>query len=90
MKKKIIGGIAALLLVTAMVLNVNFNSKSNNMSDMLLANVEALAQTDANPDGSCYRIKSFHRCDDYSFAITECENYYNPVCGSKCALTQCH
>ncbi|GHT15086.1 hypothetical protein FACS189426_22330 [Bacteroidia bacterium] len=44
MNKKILFGIAALAIATVSVVNVNFNSQSNNLSDVSLANVEALAQ----------------------------------------------
>ena len=50
MTKKIIGGIAAIAIVAAIALNVNISSKSNKFSDILLANVEALAQSDV---GGC-------------------------------------
>ena len=45
-KKTILGGIAALALAGAIAFNVNINSKSNNRSDLLFADVEALAGND--------------------------------------------
>ena len=52
-KKKIISGIAALAIVGAIAFNVNISSKSNNFSNVLLTNVEALAQNDVgDPNGS--------------------------------------
>jgi hypothetical protein len=47
MKKKILGGIAILAIAAVAVFNVNFNSQSNDLSDVSLANVEALAQESA-------------------------------------------
>ncbi|GHT13603.1 hypothetical protein FACS189426_18730 [Bacteroidia bacterium] len=44
MNKKVLLGIAALAIAGVSVVNVNFNSRSNNLSDVSLANVEALAQ----------------------------------------------
>jgi len=43
MKKKIFGGLAILAIAAVAVFNVNFNSKSSKLSDVSLANVEALA-----------------------------------------------
>lgn len=50
LKLKILSGIAALLLVIAF--NVNISSNNNNLSDMLLSNVEALALSDVGDDCS--------------------------------------
>jgi hypothetical protein len=45
MKKYIFGGIAAILIAAFAAVNVNLNSQSDNLlSDISLANVEALAQ----------------------------------------------
>jgi hypothetical protein len=46
MRKKIIVGIAAVAIVAAIALNINVAKSSNNLSDVFLANVEALANTD--------------------------------------------
>lgn len=71
-KKKIIGGITALALVVAIALNININSKSNNFSDVFLANVEALAQNEGMSGHACYDAYEtqflsnnihFHFCD---------------------------
>ena len=50
MKKKIFGGIAVLAIAVVAAWNVNVNSRTNGMSDVMLANVEALAQEST---GSC-------------------------------------
>ncbi|MDR1582346.1 MAG: NVEALA domain-containing protein [Prevotellaceae bacterium] len=44
MKKKIFGGIAILAIAAVAVINVNLSSKSNDLSSVSLANIEALAQ----------------------------------------------
>ena len=43
MKKKIFGGIVILAIAAVAAFNVNFDTKSNKLSDISLANVEALA-----------------------------------------------
>jgi hypothetical protein len=43
MKKKILGGIAVLAVAAVAAVNVNFNSQKSGLSDVLLSNVEALA-----------------------------------------------
>ena len=43
MKKKILGGIAILAIAAVAAFNVNFNTQSNDLSAVSLANVEALA-----------------------------------------------
>ena len=43
MKTKITSAIAVLTIALTMALNVSFSAKSNNLSDLSLANVEALA-----------------------------------------------
>ena len=52
MKTKIFGGIAVLAIAAAIAFNVNLSTKSNGLSDISLANVEALAQ-DENGDETC-------------------------------------
>jgi len=43
MKKKIFGSIAVLVIAAMTAFNVNINSNDNGLSDVSLANVEALA-----------------------------------------------
>jgi len=43
MKKKIISGLAVLAIAVAAAWNVSFNSQTRGMTDVMLANVEALA-----------------------------------------------
>ena len=46
MKKKLLAGIAVLTIALTMALKVNLNAKNNNLSDISLANAEALAQAE--------------------------------------------
>jgi hypothetical protein len=49
MKKIILGGVAAIVIAALAVVNVNLNSQNDNLlSDIALANVEALAQEVGN------------------------------------------
>jgi hypothetical protein len=54
MKKKIFGGIAMLAVAAVAVFNVNFSAKSNGLSAIGLANVEALASESSGSSKSCY------------------------------------
>jgi len=46
MKKKIFGGIAVLAIIVVVAWNVNLGSKTNIISNVTLANVEALATSE--------------------------------------------
>jgi len=46
MKKKLFGGLAVLAVAVAAAWNVNFSSQANEMSEVALKNVEALASKD--------------------------------------------
>ena len=87
MKKKIVVFIFGVAITSAVVLNVCVGLRGPSLSDLTLANIEALAKGEKPKD--CYRIKSFIQCSNYSFAITECELYDNSVFGSTCAVTHC-
>ena len=50
MKRKLFF-VVAVLTITAASWNVNFISQTKGMSDVMLANVEALAQTELTPNG---------------------------------------
>jgi hypothetical protein len=50
MKKKILfGGIAVLVIAAVAAWNVSLNSQKSELSDTMLANVEALAQSEGDP-----------------------------------------
>ena len=53
MRKKIFGGIAALAIAATIAFNVNLSNQGNGLSDVSLANVEALAQ---EGDGIDYNV----------------------------------
>jgi len=60
MKKKIFGGIAVLAIVTVAAWNMNFGSKMNGMPDVMLSNVEALAQESVTNYDCCnYCTKAY-------------------------------
>jgi hypothetical protein len=71
MKKKILGGIALLAIAAVAAWNVSLNSQSNDLSDISLANVEALAEENK---GCSYRKKE--KC--------ETESEYKNNSGQKC------
>jgi len=54
MKKKILGGLAVLAIAAIAAWNVNFSSKTEGMmSDVMLANIQALAQSEGGGSGDC-------------------------------------
>ena len=53
MKNKIFGGIIVVVIAGAMALNVNFKAKNSDLSDILLANVEALAISEGGDEICC-------------------------------------
>jgi hypothetical protein len=58
MKKVILGGVAAVVVAAFAVVNVNVNSQNDNLlSDLALANVEALAQE----GGNCNNINGYRQ-----------------------------
>jgi hypothetical protein len=70
MKKKIFGGIALLAIAAMAAWNVNLNSQSNELSDISLANVEALANeggTGPCPNGARQWDDPSFWYDDHTF-----------------------
>jgi len=53
MTKKILGGIAVVVIAATMALNINFSANNTSLSDLSLANVEALAQGEVYADCLC-------------------------------------
>ena len=53
MTKKILGGIAVVVIAATMALNINFSANNTSLSDLSLANVEALAQGEVYADCIC-------------------------------------
>ena len=63
MNRKIFGGIALVMIVAAMVLNVNFSARNNNLSDISSANVEALAKQEVGyPNDKKNSFKGEYSC----------------------------
>lgn len=50
MKKKIVGGIAVLAIAAVAAFNVNLNAQEERLSNISLANLEALAQNENGED----------------------------------------
>ena len=49
MLKKLLGLIAILIITVVAIINVRVDMKNNSMSDLSVANVEALAENESNP-----------------------------------------
>jgi hypothetical protein len=63
MKKKIVYGIAVLAIAAVAVINVSLSSQQNNeLSDLSLANIEALAQEPGDGQYACYANKDYVCC----------------------------
>ena len=58
MKKKIFAGIAVLTIALTMALNLNFSAKNNRLSDISLANIEALARGEGENGDCCSTCQS--------------------------------
>jgi len=78
MKKKIFGIVAILLIAVVTAWNVNLGSKTTGMSNVMLANVEALAQESNTPPPSCSCSK---KCDDGK-TTASCTGYSSCNCSS--------
>ncbi|MDR2385789.1 MAG: NVEALA domain-containing protein [Tannerella sp.] len=63
MKKMILGGIAAIVIAALAAVNVNMNSQSENLlSDLALANVEALGSEIGAACGGCSTSCAGNHC----------------------------
>ena len=80
MKKKIFGGIAVLAIaaVAAWNVGVNLNSQKSGLSDVLLANIEALGQSEngcytrpGDNNGDCTTDGTVYFCEN-SFWFHDC------------------
>jgi len=77
MKKKILGGIAVLAVAALAAWNLNLDSKTNGMSDVKLANVEALADTEGGSSGTFTCYSTYNDCWFWN-----CTTIYR--CGNPC------
>ena len=74
MKKKILGGIAIIAIAAFAAFNMNVSSKGAGLSDISLANVEALAKSE-NPDCPNGCVKGDGGC--YCYAWYPCYAEYD-------------
>ena len=58
-KKKLLSVIAVVAIVVVMALNINFSAKKYSLSDLALANVEALAKPEDPEDPEDYKCVSY-------------------------------
>ena len=72
MRKKFLSCLAILAIAATITFNVSLDSKTNGLTDIMLANVEALAQEETVP---CKIDSSYESCNP------ENSSYYCP-CGS--------
>ena len=91
--KKIILYVIGTAIIAMAVVNLNLALNSGKFANWTLANTVSLAQQESCQN-NCYRIVSTCNCKlkngmFHSVRITECEHYYNPVCGSTCSVTSC-
>jgi hypothetical protein len=76
MKKKILGGIALLAIAVVAAWNVNLSSQSNDLSDISLANVEALASESGGNAVDCYSESKSKSGSTY-YDCGNCTKQYN-------------
>jgi mevalonate kinase len=84
MKKIILGGFAAIAIAVLAAVNVNMNSQSENLlSDLALANVEALADEGGESSGGSNKICYYQGTSNYA-DYYECTSTYPNVgsCGN--------
>jgi len=85
MKKKIFGVIAVLAIAVVAAWNVNIKSRTNGMSNVIMANVEALAQESNIPFPSCSCSK---KCSD-GITTASCTGYNSCYCNSGASFVEC-
>jgi hypothetical protein len=87
MKKKILGGIVVVAIAAVAAWNVSLNSQSNDLSDISLANVEALADYEV-PEVVITCSATYQEC--YSVASNfsgKCWRATSDVIGNCCYFT---
>ena len=68
-------------MVVVMAINLNFSSKNNDLSDILLLNVEALANGESQDDGPyksfpCNKPGAGSQCAPYNMTAPSCSQLY--------------
>ena len=72
-KKSILGSLAILVVAAVAARNVNFNSQTDLMSDVALANVEALANYESGSgSSSCFKSVSHDPACSWKIEIKYC------------------
>lgn len=83
MKKKIVGGIAVLAIAAVAAFNVSLNSQEENLSNINIASVEALAngESGGTPSCTCSKTcpdgKTTASCTGYNYC--NCSSGFNSV-----------
>jgi hypothetical protein len=81
MKKKILGGIAVFVIAVVAAWNVNLNSQKSDLSDISLANVEALASGESGGQPmDCYCYIQYNNDGRPKTDQTYCGNCQAIVC----------
>ena len=79
MKKKLLFGVAVLAITVVVAWNVSFSSQQRTMSDLSLANVEALALGEGG--NGCCKWRTQEGCGG-GWALCDCAGYgYDCTCG---------
>ena len=80
MRKTLLAGIAVLTIALTMALSLNFGAKNNNLSDISLANVEALARNEGDDCKSNGGPECPHGCiSDYDPNGCFCHTFYHNI-----------
>ena len=78
-KNKIFGLVAVLVIAAMVAVNVNINSQEKGLSDIYLANVEALANEGTGSGNACFKTVTFNKdrpeseAGDYKYCGKECK-----------------
>ena len=81
-ENKFFYGTSGLAIATAMALNLNISSKTNNLSDTMLTNIEALAVSESSEEfyeytGGCEAVWDPTFCEGTKNDGTSCKHSYS-------------
>ena len=83
MKNKVFYGIIVMAIVSVATFNLRLRSEISGLSDVMLANIQALAENEMGTEGdinSCYMGTAYNPTyKPYSKQIKACGNACNPV-----------